>query len=280
MGDLYRRFIERDDLDIHKWHDYFPVYERYFSRFRDRKPRMLEIGVERGGSLRLFADWLGAGALITGADIDPRCRSFAVPGSIEIEIGDQADREFLKSLVQKHGPWDIILDDGGHTDNQIITSFETLFPHLNNGGIYLIEDTHAHFFGDAFRDHPEKRSVLTLVSELFELMHTWTGDVSRFEHWHVPPPERREPVPVPDAARSIAAVHLYDSIIVIEKNERAEPYCERRTKGVPRATTYRVPGADAARDDSQAEHEQTTGSSASWRLAAPMRHLGNLLKWR
>jgi len=200
-----------------------------------------------------------------------------VPGSIEVEIGDQANRDFLELLIQKHGPWDIILDDGGHTDNQIITSFEALFPHLNNGGIYLIEDTHAHFFGDAFRDHPEKRSVLTLVSELFSLMHRWTGDVSRFEHWHVPPPERNEPVAVPDATRTIAAVHLYDSIIVIEKNERREPFCERRTKGVPRSTAYRIPAAGAACDEEETKRKpRALGRFAGRRLTAPMRHLGKL----
>ncbi|MEQ1717143.1 MAG: class I SAM-dependent methyltransferase [Hyphomicrobium sp.] len=281
MGELYRQFIERNDLDIHKWHDYFPIYERHFATFRGTAPKMLEIGVQRGGSARLFADWLGAGTRITGVDIDERCRAHAVPGLIDIEIGDQTNTAFLGDLARKHGPWNIILDDGGHTDNQILTSFDVLFPHLAEGGIYLIEDTHAHFFDASFRDHPEGKSVVTFVADLFSGMHRWTGEMSRFAHWHVPPPERREPVDAPATTRYIQSVHLYDSVIVIQKKTRHEPFCEVRTRGVARATPFRVADADAPSESERLMNElQAMRQSTSWRLTAPLRRLANLLKGR
>lgn len=221
MGDLYDQFIDRNDLNIHKWHHYFPIYERYFSKFRGKSPRMLEIGVQKGGSSRLFLDWFGDGAHITGADIDPRCADKAIPDRLDIEIGDQADPAFLQSLVSTYGPWDIILDDGGHTNNQIITSFQALFPQLKDGGVYLIEDTHAHWWGGAFRDHPRGMSVVSLVADLFDNMHRWTGNQSLFDHWHTPPEARSETISGSYLTRHVSGVHLFDSIIVIEKARRA-----------------------------------------------------------
>lgn len=240
MGELYEQFLSRDDLTVHKWHHYFPVYETYFEKYRGHAPKMLEIGVGHGGSSRMFADWLGEGTRITGVDINPGCSAFAVPGKIDIVIGGQADRAFVKGLIDQHGPWDIVLDDGGHTDRQILTSFELLFPHLNDGGVYLIEDTHAHWMSGSFRDHPKGHNILHLVAELFTEMHRWSGDGQKFKHWHVPPPDRDAPTPAPYFTNHVAAIHLFDSIVVIEKQQRVEPFVELRLAGEPRDTDYRI----------------------------------------
>lgn len=240
MGELYDQFIARDDLDIQKWHHYFPVYESALGRYRGTAPRMLEIGIQNGGSSRLFADWLGDGTRIIGVDIDPNCARFSVPGQIDIHIGDQADPAFLTALATQTGPWDIVLDDGGHTNNQILTSFQALFPALRDGGTYIIEDTHAHWLGANFRDHPRGLSVVSLVADLFDNMHRWTGQAQHFNHWHVPPDQRPEPVPAPYLTRHVAAVHLYDSMIVIEKQRRSEPYAEIRRAGEPRSSSFRI----------------------------------------
>jgi hypothetical protein len=218
---------------------------------------------------------------MTGIDIDPRCRSHAEPGLIDIEIGDQSDRGFLADLTAKHGPWHIILDDGGHTDKQILTSFEVLFEHLADGGIYLIEDTHAHFFDTSFRDHPEGKSIVSFVADHFAAMHKWTGDMAQFEHWHVPPPDRREPVEVPYTTRHIHAIHLYDSVIVIEKKRRQEPFCEVRTRGQPRPTTYRIADGETQSETERLAAElEAMRQSTSWRITEPLRRIVNRLRAR
>jgi len=242
VGELYDQFIARTDIDIHKWHHYFPIYEKWFERYCGKAPRMLEIGVQNGGSARLFADWLGEGTHVTGADIDPVCAQHAIAGKIDILIGDQADVAFLDRLIARHGPWDIILDDGGHTNNQIITSFQRLFPHLKEGGTYLIEDTHAHWMGGKYRDHPRGLSVVSMVADLFDNMHRWSGDKDQFINWHVPPELRPKTTPAPYLTRHVAGVHLYDSVIVVEKARREEPYSEGRRAGEPRVTNYRLKG--------------------------------------
>ncbi len=274
MNELYKIFLQRPELTVHKWHSYFPVYEKHFAKFRGKPVRMLEIGVQNGGSARMFREWLGPEAHITGLDIDPKCRNFAIPGAIDIEIGSQSDVAFLQEAVKKHGPWDIILDDGGHTNNQIMVSFETLFPHLNDGGVYLIEDTHANFWGGGFLDRADKKTLVEFVGELFAFLHGWTGKGGTFEHWHVPPPARKERTPAPYETRHINAVHLYDSIIVVDKLRRPEPYCERHDPAKGRETAFHFSLESGFPRDDDAAADKATMPSAE--MLAAMRARGAL----
>lgn len=49
--------------------------------------------------------------------------------------------EALKTAFKEKYPCvDILLDDGGHTMNQQITTFREMFPHIQDGGLYMCED--------------------------------------------------------------------------------------------------------------------------------------------
>jgi hypothetical protein len=157
-------------------------------------------------------------------------------------VGDQGSRDVLRRLVASHGPWNIIVDDGGHTDRQVLTSFEELFPRLADNGIYLIEDTHAHWMEPSYRDHPQNLSVLDLVAQLFTEMHRGSASLALRDRWHTPPELRAGRAELPLLATHVAAVHLFDSMIVIEKRKRDEPFSEWRKAGVPRQSRYRADG--------------------------------------
>lgn len=65
-----------------------------------------------------------------------------LPPNITVVTGDQSDPDVLHNWVKqgKH-PWDIIVDDGGHTNPQIMASFLVLFERaLSPGGLYFFED--------------------------------------------------------------------------------------------------------------------------------------------
>ncbi len=82
---------------VDKWRHYFHIYDRHFERFRGTRVRVLEIGVDHGGSLQIWKKYFGADARIVGLDIDPRCQEYA-EDQIEIVTGNQADVALLKSL--------------------------------------------------------------------------------------------------------------------------------------------------------------------------------------
>jgi hypothetical protein len=78
---------------------------------------------------------------IVGIDINEPCRKYA-GGNITVEIGSQADSEFLRDIGAKYGPFDIIVDDGSHVAEHQEISLRTLTPFMAPGGVYFIEDIH------------------------------------------------------------------------------------------------------------------------------------------
>jgi hypothetical protein len=225
-GELYRLFLENDRHDLHKWHHYFPIYERYFSRFRGKRLALLEIGVARGGSLRLWRQYFGPDATITGIDVDPESVEHRGE-NIEIFVGDQADAGFLAGVPQQRGPFDLVIDDGGHTARQQIVSFETLFPFVRDGGVYLVEDLHTNLW-PAYLDHPLGVSFLDIATRMAEKLTWWHHDERSFARYGKNEAEREGEVAVPQIARQLSSIAFYDSVVVFEKSAVPEPRHEVR----------------------------------------------------
>ena len=125
---------------------FIQLYEKYFSSFRNSKINILEIGVDNGDSLRIWREYF-TNANICGIDILKK--DFKIDNT-EILQGDQSDKNFLSTIIQKYKNFDIIIDDGSHLKKDVIKSFHLLFPYLNNEGLYVVEDmqtSYNHFFG-------------------------------------------------------------------------------------------------------------------------------------
>lgn len=138
------------DLNCMKLAHYLSIYSDLFARFLSRPVKMLEIGVQHGGSLRLWQNYFGADLLQwTGIDINPRCQSLNQAQNNQrnkVVIGSQDNPRFLASVAQKRGPFDIVIDDGSHLSTHIITSFQSLIDHVANEGLYIVEDVHATYW--------------------------------------------------------------------------------------------------------------------------------------
>lgn len=130
-----------------KWgsHWYAENYEYHFSSKRFLSLNILEIGIggynnpEAGGeSLRMWKDFFPRG-IIYGLDIYDK--QAHVEDRIRIYQGDQFNSDILERILREaKGGLDIIVDDGSHINNDVIMSFQCLFPLMNNNGIYVIED--------------------------------------------------------------------------------------------------------------------------------------------
>jgi hypothetical protein len=129
------------DKAVH--HQYTILYDYWFSKLRDRRIRMLEIGILLGGSLRMWHEYFWQAEKIYGADLimpEERNVSPLILGSnVELLRLDQTNRKQLNNLPDN---LDLIIDDGGHTMEQQQVSFAELFSHLKSGGTYVIEDLH------------------------------------------------------------------------------------------------------------------------------------------
>ena len=119
-------------------HGYTVVYEHLFAEYRERSVRILEIGVFRGASLRTWYEYF-TGATIFG--LDSRDVRQLRNDRTTIFKGDQENRTHLNRLIERSGGrFDIVIDDGGHRMSQQQVSLGCLFPSLNPGGVYCIED--------------------------------------------------------------------------------------------------------------------------------------------
>jgi hypothetical protein len=124
------------------FHNYTRQYNTLFKDFRDKPIKYLEIGVFNGGSIKAVREVFFNAKCILGLDIDDRCKIYEDnKNNVFIEIGDATDDKFIKTITEKYGVFDIILDDGSHNNKDVIKTFELLFPLLNDNGLYIVEDT-------------------------------------------------------------------------------------------------------------------------------------------
>ena len=117
-----------------KCNTYFQVYEELLSKYINKEITFVEIGILHGGSLYMWKEYFGNKARIIGIDLHPNAKKLEKDG-FEIFIGSQSDPNFWKKFFSKVGNIDILLDDGGHTnENQILTLNNTV-DHINDNGI-------------------------------------------------------------------------------------------------------------------------------------------------
>jgi cephalosporin hydroxylase len=208
-NDLLKYFEGNKKRLIFKWMHYFEIYDRYFSKYRETDVHFLEIGVSHGGSLQMWKDYFGRNAKIFGVDVNPFCQRFE-EDQVRIFIGDQADKTFLSQLKREMPRLDIVLDDGGHSMEQQINTFEALYPHISANGIYVCEDTHTAYwkrYGGGLR-HPA--SFIEYSKNFVDALHAW----------HFEDPDKRD---ISELTKSTYGVHFYDSILVIEKRPISPP---------------------------------------------------------
>ena len=165
--DIYKSFI-KSELFCTKANIYFHVYEEVFQKFRDKEIIFVEIGVQRGGSLLMWRDWLGPKARIIGIDLDPNAKKMEKYG-FEIFIGNQASPDFWNNFFKQVGNVDIILDDGGHTnETQTLTTHSTI-NNINDGGLIVIEDASSSYIKKF--SNPQKYSFINyckfLIDDIF-----------------------------------------------------------------------------------------------------------------
>lgn len=221
MNNLEKYFRANNDRQIHKWIHYFDIYDRHFSGFRNKKVTILEIGVFQGGSLQMWKNYFGDQATIYGIDINPECKNLEEE-NISIFIGSQSDRNFLKSVKQQIPKIDILIDDGGHTMSQQIITFEELFDHVSDDGIYLCEDLMTSYWLKYGGGLKRRGTFIEYSKNFIDFLHGYHSVQKNFG--------------VSSFTKSVDSIHYYDGIIVIEKKIRTEPVHEKTGK-----LSYEIP---------------------------------------
>ena len=210
MQNLQEIIQQHEGRLINKWENYLEPYETFFSKYRNREIVFLEIGVAHGGSLQMWRKFFGEKALLIGVDVNPECKQFE-EGNTKIFIGSQEDEKFLKNLKSQIPKLDILLDDGGHTMKQQITTFNVLFDHVKDNGIYACEDLHTSYYEDFGGGYKKKGSFIEFSKNFIDNLHGWHKGIDKkdavFNH----------------ISKTVFGLHFYDSILLIEKRLMKEP---------------------------------------------------------
>ena len=195
---------------------FFDAYEQHLNPYRGLPIRILEIGVDKGGSLELWRNYFGSKAEIHGIDISPDVLQKA-PDDATIHIGSQADHNFLIEISDKHGPFDIVIDDGSHVmDHQILT-FEALYPRLNDRAVYICEDSFTSYWPEYGGKCGSENTFIEYAKKLLDELHAF---------WQFS--DGREPS---NFTKSTRGIHFYSGTVVFEKSPAFLPTYSIRANG-------------------------------------------------
>jgi hypothetical protein len=70
-------YAEHQGYVSDKWTSCLTVYDRWFASYHDAPVRLLEVGVQNGGSLQIWADFFSNTKKIMGCDINLDCPQLA-----------------------------------------------------------------------------------------------------------------------------------------------------------------------------------------------------------
>lgn len=214
MNFLEEYFYRNKKNAIHKWLHYFDIYDLYFRKYRNKEVVILEIGVFQGGSLKMWRDYFGEKARIYAIDINPLCKQFETE-TIKIFIGSQENRHFLNDIKNQIPKIDILIDDGGHEMHQQLVTFEEMYNHIKEDGIYLCEDLHTSYWASYGGGYKNPNSFIEYSKNFIDFINAW----------HI----SDKILPINYFTKSTYSLHFYDSILVIEKKEIKAP--EHRITG-------------------------------------------------
>lgn len=201
-----------------RWHNYTKIYALYFGPIKEKRLKFLEIGIYRGSSVKLWENYFKNAELhFIDVSLD---NAVYFSQRAHYHIADQTNPDQLINVMKETGgEFDIIIDDGGHTMTQQIVSFQTLFPYLKRGGMYIIEDLHTSYWSDHYGgggsiEHP-KAGAGTAIQFLKDLIDDINYPGARTMR-------ANNVSGVPEGElniyrKKILGIHFYDSLCIIIK---------------------------------------------------------------
>ena len=200
------------------------IYPEYLEKYRTKKFRMLEIGLDTGSGSLLWKEYFPCAELY-GLEYDASKTGSDGARIITAILGDQSNQTFLETdfLAKADGkPFDVIVDDGGHHYEHQVTSYKVLFDKaLKPGGLYLMEDIETSYhktgslmYGRAITrgGQSETKTVINQFKQLVDVVNKKFFDNSftvfgPVDHW-------------------IATVGFMSNLIILTKKDKSHCFAE------------------------------------------------------
>lgn len=192
-------------------HNYCVIYEQYLEALRDKKITLIELGTggyqyeDRGGeSLRMWYDYFPHGKIV-GVDLHNKIN--IVNDRTEFWQGSQTDANLLQSIIdrEKYVEKRIVIDDASHNNGLTVKTFQIVFPLLQPGDLYIVEDVHTSYFQDSeFEGSKDPSAKITSMHYFSQLTH-------QLNYQHLEAKYHNE------FSGKIDFIHFYKQVIIIKK---------------------------------------------------------------
>jgi cephalosporin hydroxylase len=201
---------QTDKSSLH--HNYCDIYEKFFAQMRNDNFVFIEAGIggynfiDRGGqSARMWREYFPNAKIVTFDIHEKKLPDFE---NIEVFKGSQDDYVFLSNIVNNVGAPKVFIDDGSHLSKQQIITFEAIFPLLQSGGIYVVEDIETSWYerdGFGGTENAEDFTAPTAMNYFRKLLNELNSQYIA----HYQPDEKYK--------NKIEAIHFYKNTIIITK---------------------------------------------------------------
>ena len=173
---LEQLYLQHDGKVSDKWSIYLAEYEHLFAPYRTLELSVLEIGVQNGGSLEIWAKYFSSAKSIVGCDINEDCRLLVFDDpKISLIVGDANTDDIEQKILSKASGFDLVIDDGSHKSGDIVRSFARYFEHLSDDGLYIAEDLHCSYWQDFSGGLFDPFSSIAFFKRLTDIINQ--------EHW-------------------------------------------------------------------------------------------------
>lgn len=179
---------------LEKPNHFFDLYERYIKPESCRK--ILEIGVSKN-SVAFWKEYF-PNAEIFGLDCTEKAAEYA-EDRVKILVGNQKNMGFLDREVLPNGPFDLIMDDGGHYMDEQMVAFRRLYNSVAKGGWYAIEDLGSSYWPNFGGGYGNPNTTISLLKSVIDQLNFSYHDVRFLDFPYV------------------ESMHFHDSICFVEK---------------------------------------------------------------
>ena len=153
----YTHPSKRDNIKITA-HGYSKFYENSFFEFKNDKVNILEIGSFYGNASAAMFFYF-KNAKIFGADINPDMFNYTSKRMTSFFVNSSSISSIQNNILDKNIKYKIIIEDASHMLKDQIISLFYLFPILESGGYFIVEEL----------DFPEKREDMRIGQEFPDL---------------------------------------------------------------------------------------------------------------
>jgi len=163
--------VDNTRTDKNTDHSYLPLYQNLLISKKETAKNILEVGIQRGGSIKLWSDFF-TNATVFGLDIMDYANLWEEITNTEKIIlytsTDAYNEHFFNThFLQKNIKCDMMLDDGPHTLDSMKQFIKLYSQIMTNDGILIIEDVQSWDWIDILKNEvPEEFKPFIKIYDL------------------------------------------------------------------------------------------------------------------